>query len=529
MMPVREPNPEYNKKEQIKGTKDRIDNTLTEEIVLAICAPIGSLKENVLESIKKRLRDYNYEVQIIKLSDFIESNYETEFAPVPGETETFSRLKHKISGGNHLRSKYGTSILADFAISDIYFDRVNITGGTIKKIDIENVKTRRKCYIIDSIKNIDELLLLRKVYREIFYFFSILSPMEERVKNLLSKNLSQAEVDSIIETDEFENQPNGQRVRDVFVVADFFIRASELSLNDIDKKVERYFHLIFNSEIVTPYSNEIAMYQAKSAAGNSACLSRQVGAAITDNEGEFISVGWNDVPKFGGNLYKEDHIKDSRCKVYGYCSNDITKDGLTENIIEGIFKDPELRTIFKDDLEIGKGSDNYKKLLSVIRKSTKVKDLIEFSRSVHAEMHALIIGSQLSGSKMIGGKLFCTTYPCHNCARHIIVSGIKEIYYIEPYVKSLCIDLHQDAITEDETVTDKVRILLYDGVAPRRYLEFFTMSGERKDKGGNLTKSDLTQIFPKSRLTLQAIPTLEAQTIFTLIGLGLIENQDEQE
>ena len=84
---------------------------------------------------------------------------------------------------------------------------------------------------------------------------------------------------------------------------------------------------------------------------------------------------------------------------------------------------------------------------------------------------------------MKGGKLYCTTYPCHNCARHIIVAGIQEVYYIEPYVKSLCMELHADALTEDENTEGKVKILVYDGVAPRRYLEFFTMFKERKTNG----------------------------------------------
>jgi deoxycytidylate deaminase len=61
--------------------------------------------------------------------------------------------------------------------------------------------------------------------------------------------------------------------------------------------------------------------------------------------------------------------------------------------------------------------------------SSKVKDLIEFSRAVHAEMHAILLGNQMNGDRVKGGKLFCTTYPCHSCARHIVAAGIKEVYY----------------------------------------------------------------------------------------------------
>jgi deoxycytidylate deaminase len=135
-------------------------------------------------------------------------------------------------------------------------------------------------------------------------------------------------------------------------------------------------------------------------------------------------------------------------------------------------------------------------------------------------MHAIIIGSQLSSDRMIGGKLFCTTFPCHNCGRHIILSGIQEIYYIEPYVKSLCLELHEDSMTDDESDSEetrnKVKILMYDGVAPRRYLEFFSMKEKRKLSDGKYISIDYKKAMPKNRMSLQALPTLEEQALHSL-------------
>ena len=124
---------------------------------------------------------------------------------------------------------------------------------------------------------------------------------------------------------------------------------------------------------------------------------------------------------------------------------------------------------------------------------------------------------------MVNGKLFCTTYPCHNCARHIILAGIKEVYYIEPYVKSLCLKLHFDSITEDENDNNKVRILIFDGVSPRRYQTFFTNFTERKDIRGVLAVKDLEKIKPKSTKSLQALPELERQAIHSLREYGIIK------
>jgi deoxycytidylate deaminase len=123
-------------------------------------------------------------------------------------------------------------------------------------------------------------------------------------------------------------------------------------------------------------------------------------------------------------------------------------------------------------------------------------------------MHAIVIGSQKTGNEMIGGKLFCTTYPCHNCARHIILAGIKEVFYIEPYKKSLCTELHGDAVTEDEDVVNKVKILMYEGVAPKKYMQFYKLTVDnRKEK---VKYQDFQTAIPKNTITLRALHQLEA-------------------
>jgi deoxycytidylate deaminase len=510
-----------------QSTRQKVENTLTEELIIGICAPIGSMRECVIESIKNTLTsEYNYEVEIIKLSNFINEYNPIGFLAQPGQTEAYTKLINKIEGGDQLRERTkNNSCLVELAIMHILNERLGQQSFPYDQelsTLIDDLKSRRKCYIIDSLKNKEELELLRSVYGGIFYCFSVFSPDVERREILSGKNLSPQEVDKIISTDEYENNTHGQNVRNTFIEGDFFVRVSKTNKDSIDNRIERYLNIIFESSIVTPTPQEIAMYEAKSAAGNSACLSRQVGAAITNSKGEIISRGWNDVPKYGGNLYKDGDINDNRCITTGFCSNDIKKDDLTEDIINSIVSDPELKKTVFADMTIKKGTPLFESLQKIIRKNSRVKDLIEFSRSVHAEMHAIIIGSQLGGRRMIDGKLFCTTYPCHNCARHIIVAGIKEIYYIEPYKKSLGTILHEDALTEDEKCESKTKILMFDGVAPRRYLEFFTLKRARKDNAGQIIKFDKTKIFPKSRLTLQALPTLEIQSIHSLTESGLL-------
>jgi deoxycytidylate deaminase len=508
---------ETSQNHKIKTTKEKVDSTLTEELIIGVCSPIGSDSTAVINSLKNRLENaYRYEVECIKISDYILEYYKVAKTSIPGKTDAYTDLKYKIDGGDYLRNRYkNNSILIELAIRKIREDR--------KEKETIEMKSRRKCYIIDSLKNYEELKLLRSIYGNIFYLFSIFSPESERKAYLRKKHLSDPEIDDIISKDDFENRDHGQNVRDTFVNGDIFIRASQESKIELDSKIERYLHLIFNTKIITPNYHETAMYGAQSAAGNSACLSRQVGATITDEKGVTIARGWNDVPKFGGNLYKDTDEPLHRCLDLGYCSNVTHKTDIFNEI------EQEIKIALSEKNEgplklLGstESSMNTEKVMDII-KNSGFKNIIEYSRSIHAEMHAIITGSQMTNSKMVGGNLYCTTYPCHNCARHIILAGIKNIYYIEPYKKSLGIKLHNDALTEDESDLEKVRILPYDGVSPRKYLEFFSMIEERKHKNGKIVQRGTENALPKNRMSLQAIPTLENQAIKALVDCGIIE------
>lgn len=496
-----------------KSAYQRVKDTETEELIIGLCGPIGTNIHEIASNIKSILiNDYNYDCSIIKLSDIIR-----EYAEDKKEDKSshFSKTKYAIREGNKLREKYGSGILAELAINKIAYER---TKETINKDKEHNdvSGSRRKCYIIDSLKNVQEYEILRAVYRDLFYFFGIFSPYEKRKHCLTTNGYNATEISDIIIQDYDEKIPHGQGVVNVFKLSDFFLRVESDSQQLIELKIKRYLHLIFDTNIVTPTTHETSMYIASSAAGNSACLSRQVGAAITNEKGELLSVGWNDVPSFGGNLYfsePDDFLEnnDKRCKNLSerMCFNDHEKRKICVELVNSIIEKELISESKREDL------------MNVVKKS-RIKSLIEFSRAVHAEMHAIIIGSQKTGSKMVNGKLFCTTYPCHNCARHIVVAGIKEVYYIEPYTKSLGEELHYDSITENETEFGKVRILVYDGVAPSRYIQFFKMEpNSRKILDSGKKKSfTLKDAKPKFSISLEALKTLESITTKNLIERG---------
>lgn len=122
-------------------------------------------------------------------------------------------------------------------------------------------------------------------------------------------------------------------------------------------------------------------------------------------------------------------------------------------------------------------------------------------------MDALLSAGR-EGVSTIGTRLFVTTFPCHYCARHVVSAGVYEVQYIEPYPKSLALDLHKDAIetnpeswqppevksmAQDQAAASgkdqirkdqagKVLFRPFIGVAPRLYLRAFEKTRVLKDK-----------------------------------------------
>lgn len=323
-----------------------------------------------------------------------------------------------------------------------------------------------------------------------------------------------------MERDAKGGREHGQTVSDTFPQSDFFLRLDTDAATDLSAKIERYLNLILATKIITPTKDESAMYAAASAAGSSACLSRQVGAAVTDEVGDILAVGWNDVPKAFGGLYQTDQkhpgVHDHRCYNFNEvkCFNDQEKSLLADHLLE------TLDTIIPDT--------KFNEAKELILKDKRLQGLIEFSRAIHAEMHALISAMKSCGDKVSNGSIFITTYPCHGCARHIIASGIRNIYYIEPYRKSLALKLHGDAITESESETTSVRILPFEGVAPSRYLGMFQMKpNSRKQNGFGIPITARTSA-PKITKSLQALPVLEKIVVNNLVAMGLISDVESE-
>ncbi len=493
--------------------------SLTPELVIALCGPIGSPLHEAAAQIKNALGEFGYLTEQIRLSELIRINTDVVGVQVD-TTNRYSEIDTLIKAGDELRRLLGNDVLAKMAIAKISADRKKSYGefsdraNEGEKDHDKQIMAHRICHVIDSVKNSEELKLLRLIYGEALFAIGVFSPLEVRHQNLERPgSLSSDDVKKLIDTDSGEEFSHGQSVRDTFPQCDFFLRVDESitgptenkAIGQLVGKLRNFFNLIFRTAVVSPSPEENAMYAAASASRNSACLSRQVGAAVTSKVGELLATGWNDVPSSGGGLYGKPPLitilaedrGDERCYALPgtRCHNDAEKRTIADKIAEALVKESVLT------------ADKQERAVQAILKDSRVKDLIEFSRAVHAEMHAILGASRVAGDRVIGGKVFVTTYPCHSCARHLVAAGISEIYYIEPYRKSLATRLHSDALTE--AIDGKgVKLMQFDGVAPRRFIDLFD-SGSRKTKTGVLDLKKRDEASPSTHVSLRAIPRLE--------------------
>lgn len=483
----------------------RLKDRITEELVIGLVGPVGSGCTTVGELIADVLvNDYGYTKHSHKLSGFI-----TEYAHLVGASAPKAggadRISHLQTVGDSLRKKFGNGYLAAKAIEKIA-ERRSLDGFK-KSADGSDVPISLRCvHVIDSLKNPDELKLLRDTYGDMFWVFGVFAPKDVREDRLRhAQRADEQNLQEIIKRDYSEAEKHGQSVRDVFHQADFFVRNDQPNTESLRGSLVRYLEILFGYPVHTPSSDESAMYAAHAEASKSACLSRQVGAAILSKDGELIGLGRNDVPRFGGGLYGEDdHAHDHRCfKWTGHCChNDEKKQLLYEQIAQklidhGLVPSAQLKTKTIEALQ-----------------ETDVRSLIEYSRAVHAEMDAIVSVARAQKAGIVGGTLYATTFPCHACARHIVASGIKRVLYIEPYPKSLAIDLHRDATSEDEShASKKVVFLQYSGVAPRNMLNFFNARLTRKSDDGKLMSFDKRTARPLVAVSLDDYPTHEKLVI----------------
>ena len=392
----------------------------------------------------------------------------------------------------------------------------------------KQVPAPRKAYIIHSLKRPEEVKTLRRIYGRAFHLIAAFASRDVRVATFAARiaksrhdfdqDKYRMTAEGLISRDEMDaTKEFGQDVRETFPISDVFIDAT--SRNSMTSEVGRFVDLLFGAPFETPTPDELGMYFAQAAALKSADLSRQVGAVIMGGPGEIISIGCNDVPKpFGGHYWAGDP-NDARDFVLGYDPNAKMKIEMMSEIINILRSNKWLasdKTTLDVDMLVQSailGEDQ------AILKDAQIMNVLEFGRVVHAEMSSITEAAR-RGLSVQDTTMYCTTFPCHICARHIISSGIKRVVYIEPYPKSMGQRLYPEAISSGGQRGVKGQVIFepFLGVSPTRYIDLFQMTSPRKHKDGSVVAWKRPSAEPRLERMVGSYLMVETAAISALQG-----------
>lgn len=463
---------------------EKLDHPRRPELVVGLAAPIGTPLEGFAGDLERALRGREYTTRVHHLSKFLQ-----EGAPYAGPSysgsESFRRYMRLMTQGDRLReASRSADLLALYATSEI---------NGMRPGDSPSRHLPGTAHILRQLKHPEEVYRLRSIYGDAFVLLGLYCPREIRCRHLRDKGMSDPEIAHLIQRDEEETSEWGQKLVDTFHLADVFLEVRGAAGGrpgqpPMERELARFLDLLFGRGIVTPTRDEFAIFVAYAAALRSSSLARQVGAAIVSDEGELLSTGTNEVPAYGGGQYwGEMGRPDARDHVRGADLSDRKKIEMVTEILARL--EPDWGQAGEDE-RARKTRDALRKL-----KGTQLLNLTEFMRPVHAEMEALSAAAR-TGVRVRKATMYTTTFPCHNCAKHIVAAGIDRVIYVEPYSKSRALEMHDDAITVDEVEAGKVRFLPFVGVAPRKYLELFARSTRegRKLKAKNARGEPLADI-----------------------------------
>ena len=458
------------------------------ELILALIGAVGTQLNKAIDVLEEKLKQHGYTVLRIKVtSDILPNIVNIENFPPNDE---YKRIKSLMDSGDKARKESKDNSILSLGVAA--YINLKRPKGDKSKI----------AYIISSLKHPEEVIRLRQIYPLGFYLIGVHCDEKRRYEYLTDdKRMSHEQAEELIKRDENDREKHGQHLSNAFHLSDFFIRIDGQD-DQLKYSIWRIVDLLFSHPYTTPTFDEYAMFMAFSSTLRSADLSRQVGAVVSKNN-EIVSTGANDCPKFGGGLYwpeyngsthKIEDQEDGRDFMRGEDSNKVEQQRIIDEII-GIGK--------KEGL-------NEQVLANVLWKS-RIKDITEYGRVVHAEMEAMLACARV-GISTKGCTLYSTTFPCHNCAKHIVAAGIERVVFIEPYPKSKAIQFHSDSIfcgfVPDNDNQNLVHFEPFIGVGPRRFFDLFSMkfgSGNpllRKDESGHIISYDLQS----SPLRLQMLP-----------------------
>jgi len=499
------------------------------------------LKSDFKNSLIKPLRSLNFPpekkdlFETLKDSNdnfFFEKGY-IEFANIfyKGLDAYSPFLRHKLM---HISAYY----LRGFGTLEIEKIKDNNEDEGLKHIyiiaDVINqlIKTHRKYskkrahVIIDRLKNSYELMYFKEKYSG-FYMIAAKCNESERKNRIKKKYKNKKFITSAIENlrliadlDELEYKVKdfkkgifdgfdvencvqkadyhtylGKVISDEEILTEYIEAVEKVKSKDPDKQIDKtnefYVYqplklqilkliaLIQQPGIVTPTYIERIMQIAHTTKLNSGCISRQVGAVVTDASFSVKGIGWNDVPQGQAPCANRDlrDLTDGEKKDFTQFELGKTdhkyedEKSFNERIKDDFNK-------YSKDLEENLEGRPCAYCFKTFHNNYEGKDNQVHTRSLHAEENAMMQIAKNGGQGLYNGNLFTTASPCELCSKKAYQLGIKNIFFIDLYPGISEAHILQGGMKEK----DNPNLYQYQGVIGRGYQKLYEPFMSIKDE-----------------------------------------------
>lgn len=471
--------------------------------------------KNLITKIKEfgDIRDIKERDKLSRLAFF----FWNEFENFAEEVDTILKrvgIVERVKLLHHTAVNFRKSGQAYFSENE-NFDYIYYIAEIINRIIKGTKILNGKCHIvIDSLRNSLEINFFKERYSG-FYLLAVKS--DERRKRLV-KDYGQENskiINRLLDLDDIEYKCND------FVKGNFFspdvqncIQKADFHVINIDREIiQENFDslqqqllklqgLIQQPGLVTPSSEERCMQLAYNAKLSSGCISRQVGAVITDSEFSVKSIGWNDVPR-GAISCSLRNVKEIGIDSFGFSDFELGI-GLTEkeNHNNNISANPDnsdldkesqefhsyLKTNFTEEKLDSKelGGINCPYCFKTAYNKFKGESNQVHTRSLHAEENAMMQISKYGGQPLNGGFLFTTASPCELCAKKAYQLGITNIFYIDPYP-----GISRSHILK-QNIASNPNMSMFHGAIGRGYIKLYEPFMAQKDEISILTSHSVT-------------------------------------
>lgn len=373
-----------------------------------------------------------------------ETAYKFYFEELPAFSESFKQRLNSLGNGSYTRlyqqigdniRSSGKPFVKTYSAGNNFSLALRV-DRLIKILKSVNGRVGKDVFVvIDAMRNPFEADFFKERYTN-FFLISINTPNHDRINRLQKFDFTETQIKDLDQKEypkslSDEKRFISQDIQRCIEVADIHINNPTEGIEDFNtlkRQLLYYITLIMHPGLVPPSKDERCMQIAYTAKLNSGCISRQVGAVITDPDYSIKAVGWNSTAtgqvscllrniksllnhedKSSYSLYELNNAKfrEKAKELYGPALKRLD----TLNI-----KGYNISFCFKD---IQNCVDEQKNQVH--------------TRALHAEENSFLQITKYGGQGVKNGILYSTASPCELCSKKAVQLGISRIVYIDPY------------------------------------------------------------------------------------------------